>query len=112
MNWNPLTDIEQLDNILTDSYHKPQLIFKHSTRCFISASVLRRLEADWGNSPLLVAPHFLDLLKYRSISDVIAKRFGVVHESPQIILFINGVVSFHTSHDDISVDVISDSLAH
>ena len=50
--------------------------------------------------------YFLDLLKYRSISNKIEEQLGVKHESPQILVIENGVCTYHTSHNDISWDRI------
>lgn len=110
MNWNYITDMNQLDKIVVDSQQIPQLIFKHSTRCFISASVLRRFESEWALSSPHVATHFLDLLQYRNLSNLIADRFQVEHESPQIIIIHKGKTSFHTSHDSISMETILTAL--
>ena len=82
MNWNTLTDVAQLNIIREKSFEKPQVLFKHSTRCGVSNIALKRLEkaqiscADF---------HFLDLLRFRKISDKIAADFGVYHQSPQIL---------------------------
>jgi bacillithiol system protein YtxJ len=43
MNWIELSDLEQVDQIIQQSLLKPQLIFKHSTRCSISSMVKDRL---------------------------------------------------------------------
>ena len=70
MNWNPITSIDQLEQIKQQSFQTPQVIFKHSTRCSISSIVLNRLERS--SAPEQVQFHYLDLLAYRPISDQIA----------------------------------------
>ncbi len=42
--------------------------------------------------------YFLDLLKYRSISNLIARKFDIPHQSPQLILIKDGEVVDHSSH--------------
>ena len=105
INWSTLSDIAQLDTIINDSDSKTQVIFKHSTRCEISSSVLRKFEQQFDNKST-VSLHFLDLLNYRSISNEIVKRFDVVHQSPQLLVLKNGVVVTHDSHYTIlDIDV-------
>jgi hypothetical protein len=44
MEWIPLTDEAQLQEIVSKSNTKPQVIFKHSTRCSISSVAMQRLK--------------------------------------------------------------------
>ncbi|MBP6311930.1 MAG: bacillithiol system redox-active protein YtxJ [Flavobacteriales bacterium] len=91
MNWIPLTEIGQLNVIDEASYEKPVLIFKHSTRCSISGAALGRLERAWtGDDDAAHAVYFLDLLRYRPISNGITERYGIEHESPQAIVISGG----------------------
>ncbi|NLR92978.1 MULTISPECIES: bacillithiol system redox-active protein YtxJ [Flammeovirga] len=101
MNWKPLTDISQLDQILEESKNQRVMILKHSTRCSISSMALNRLERSWEDDNK-VAPYYLDLIKYRPISNAIAEKFGVEHESPQVIVIENGEVAYTASHMGIN----------
>jgi bacillithiol system protein YtxJ len=56
--------------------------------------------------------YYLDLLAHRSISNAIAEKWNVPHESPQVLLIRNGSCVFDTSHSGISMQVISSELAH
>jgi len=49
-----------------------------------------------------ITPYFLDLLEHRDISNEIAQRFGVMHQSPQVLLITNGASSYNASHEEIS----------
>jgi len=104
MNWLPLTSIEQLENISILSSQKPQLIFKHSTRCSISMVVKSRLEKT--DTPENIDFYYLDLLIYRDISNQIATRFEVHHESPQVLLIVNGECIYDESQMGITMDEI------
>lgn len=103
MEWNQLTAMDQLDLIVSMSEEKAVLIFKHSTRCSISRFALKQFENDF-NLEEKINPYFLDLLNYRTISNEIAIRFNVQHQSPQVLLIKNGVVVYDTSHSDIAVE--------
>jgi bacillithiol system protein YtxJ len=99
MNWTPLNTSSQLDHISVSE--STVLIFKHSIRCGISSMVLRQLEKNWNPVDGLDM-YFLDLIKYREVSNEISSRFGVRHESPQLIVLKNGEVIHHASHHEIN----------
>ena len=100
--WIALQELSQLETIKEDSFTKPQLIFKHSTTCGISAMVLNRFTSSYGLTEEEITLHFLDLHAFRPISNAVADEFGVIHQSPQLIIVKNGEVVFHTSHGAIN----------
>ena len=101
MNWIPLTSEDQLAEIADRSQDKPQLIFKHSTRCSTSSMVLSRMER--ANAPETIDFYLLDLILYRSLSARVADTFKVSHESPQILLISKGACTYDESHMGISM---------
>ena len=103
-NWNILSSIDQLAEIEKNSFEKPQLLFKHSTRCSISEMVLNRLKREEDRLAAIADLHYLDLIRYRDVSNNIATRYGVVHESPQVIVLANGKAVYHASHHMILPD--------
>jgi bacillithiol system protein YtxJ len=105
MNWNALTDLEQLNEIISLSNEKPVVIFKHSTRCSISRMALKQFENEFDLSDK-VTPYFLDLIAYRDISNGIASRFGVMHQSPQLLLIKDGKSVYDVSHSDIDAEAL------
>ena len=103
-NWLWLTDNNSFQLAMHKSFERKILIFKHSTRCSISSMALNRIE---DNAKRKIATcYFLDLLKYRSISNKIEEELGVKHESPQILVIENGACTYHSSHNDIGWDRI------
>ena len=100
INWIPLISISQLDEIVASSDTKPVVIFKHSTLCSISRFALKRFEAEYDLEDKVDA-YFLDLLEHRDISNEIASRFGVYHQSPQLLLIKEGKTVYDVSHSDI-----------
>lgn len=104
MNWINLTQEEQLQQIKVNSKNKPQVIFKHSTRCSISSMAKNRLEKS--TQPDEIDFYFLDLIKYRPISNKIAEIFKVYHESPQILLIKNDECVYDESHSGIDMGEI------
>jgi len=104
--WIDLTTVEQLTESLSKSKDKPQLLFKHSTRCSISSMAKTRFEREWDLTPEQCDVHYLDLITYRPVSNQIAEDLNVMHQSPQAILVINGQVAYHSSHNMIEADEI------
>ena len=109
MNWIELNSLEQISLIIEKSKEKPQIIFKHSTRCSISSIAKNRLErseelpdADF---------YFLDLIRHRAISDTIAAQFSVYHESPQVLVIRKGECIYDESHSAINMNDIADQAA-
>ena len=105
VNWKHIKDQGQLQEMQIASHEKPVMIFKHSTRCSISAMALDRLERKWENDK--IEPYFLDLISHREISNQIAKDYGVAHESPQVLLIKEGKVIYHSSHMGIDTASIN-----
>lgn len=98
--WNHLTDINQLNEVAELSKDKTVLLFKHSTRCSISSMALSRLEREWDKTE--VVPYYLDLIAHRDISNEIANKFDVFHQSPQAIVLKNGKAVYDASHSGIN----------
>lgn len=98
--WRQLTDLGQLNEIVTESTEKPVVIFKHSTRCHVSRTMLKQFENEF-NLHEKITPYFLDLLEHRNVSNEIASRFGVEHQSPQLIVIKDGTAVFNDSHGSI-----------
>ncbi|HMQ45877.1 MAG TPA: bacillithiol system redox-active protein YtxJ [Saprospiraceae bacterium] len=101
--WKFLTDIKQVDELVEQSHQQRSLIFKHSTRCPVSALAKNRLESKWDFGEEEFAPYFLDLIAHRQVSNYIADKFGVAHESPQVLLIHDGACTYHASHLDIEI---------
>lgn len=108
MQWIELTDPAQLAEIRDLSYTQPQVIFKHSTRCSISSMAKSRLERT--EAPHGVNFYYLDLLKFRPVSDQVANDFKVWHESPQILLITNGECVYDESHSGISMAELVETI--
>lgn len=109
MMWNELTDEKQLARIKELSKDQPVVIFKHSTRCSISSMAKGRLERSVA--PANAAFYYLDLIRYRNISNKIAEMFHVHHESPQVLLIRNGECIYDESHNGISMEEIVEQAA-
>jgi bacillithiol system protein YtxJ len=104
--WKELTSETEFNEALQHSHSIPVVIFKHSTRCGISAHKWHDLESDWNLPAGKVALYYLDLLAHRELSNAIAKQTGVMHQSPQLILLKDGKATAHASHAYATFDFL------
>lgn len=109
--WHALTEKAQLTELEKESESKTVVIFKHSTRCGISRMVLNNFERNYDlKKDEGLKLYFLDLLANRDISNEVANRFNVRHESPQMIILKDRKVVQHASHHSIELQQVKDQL--
>ena len=96
-----LEDTSSVDDLIEASRERPQVIFKHSTSCSISHLAKARLDRALRGDELEHPVFYLDLLAHRDVSDYVAERLGVRHESPQAIVVADGEARYAASHLDI-----------
>ena len=105
--WRKLETLEDLQSAIEKSSEKIIVIFKHSTRCIISKTVLRNFEKEIEqNQNNDIEFYYLDLLNYRNISNEIAENLHVTHQSPQVIVIKNQQAIYNASPDGISLESI------
>jgi bacillithiol system protein YtxJ len=104
MNWKNINTELDIEEIITQSFYKPQGIFKHSTRCSISTVAKQRIDKNDDN--IAIEFNYLDLIAQRNISNLIAQKFDVEHQSPQILIIKKGVCVFDESHGSIDFNEI------
>jgi len=107
--WIPLEREEQLEEIKLKSHESPCIIFKHSTRCSISKVALQRLENTKEQSSI-ASYYYLDLLKFRPISNKIVEVFKIHHESPQVLIIDKGECGYEETHLSIDADDLQEQI--
>ncbi|HSK73725.1 MAG TPA: bacillithiol system redox-active protein YtxJ [Pyrinomonadaceae bacterium] len=103
-NFIEINSTEELNEVFEESGRKPVVLFKHSLTCPISAGVygeISRVEADI---------YLVVMQMARNVSNEIASRTGIRHESPQAIVLKNGEPVYHASHYDVSAEEVSSKL--
>src|SRR5438105_3182930 len=100
---------QDLEQLLERSKTDPVLIFKHSTQCSISAQAYEEFTSFTEGAPNLFCGVVL-VVENRKLSNAIAERFGVRHESPQALLIKDGRSVWHASHWSITPDSLNDAL--
>ena len=108
MTWSPLTSEQDLDALDAASSETHCLIYKHSSRCDLSAMTKYALESGWAALRMPVLPYFLDVLAYPELSRSVSRRYAEFHESPQILLIRDAGCILEASGLDISLDEINE----
>jgi bacillithiol system protein YtxJ len=106
----PCTDNAAFAELLAHSQTEPVLLFKHSTRCPISAAAHREVTRFTEAHPEIPCRIVL-VVEQRPLSLHIAEVTGVTHQSPQALLLVNGAVAWHASHYDITAPRLWEALA-
>ena len=96
---------EDLDQLLERSGTDPVLIFKHSTQCSISIDVYEEFLRFTEAAPDAACGVVL-VIENRALSDNIAAKLGVRHESPQAIVVQNGRQTWHAAHWSVTADAL------
>lgn len=99
-----LSDADSLDRFLAQSNGSSAVVFKHSDSCGISARAhgqMSKLERPVG---------LVIVQKARALSDEIAERTGVEHETPQVFIFRGREVLWTASHGQINAEAVEAAL--
>lgn len=101
---------EQIDQLVERSFTHPVIIFKHSPACGTSAYACDELDA-YRQDPSAHEVYMVDVLRDRPLSQALAARFRVHHESPQLLLLVDGKVAWHTSHYGVNAAALERAVA-
>lgn len=113
MNWLKLETLSDYNNMVASSNEEGYFavaVFKHSTRCPVSMMAKLKMSTTWDIDENKLPLYYLDLIKYREISNQIAVDFDVQHESPQLLVIKNNKCVYHASHGSISVSKVKEVL--
>lgn len=92
------------------STEKPVLLFKQSTTCPISAGAFTRFNTFLESTTEDVGAYFVKVRETREVSNEIADKTGVQHQSPQLLLVQDKEVLWHDSHMKITEESIQEAL--
>jgi thioredoxin 1 len=105
-----LATIAELEAALITSYERPLVILKHSDACGLSQrgiGIARDELEAWAQQ---IGCRVLVVQHSRALSDAIAQRLGVRHETPQVIVVRRARAVWHASHADITSAVVRHTL--
>jgi len=108
-----LQSVDEIDPLLDRSHEAPVLIFKHSLSCPISRRAYgeyqRFLDERPAGDPTVCT--LVEIQNARGVSSALARRTGVLHESPQALLLRDGEVVWHASHSSIRAEALKRAIA-
>jgi len=102
--------VDQIDRWLEKSREQPVFIFKHSLTCPISTRAYDEYQSFIAAGAEGVDFALVEIQRAREVSNEIAARTGVRHESPQALLFDGGEVKWHASHGAITAASLGQAL--
>jgi bacillithiol system protein YtxJ len=97
-------DSEALDALIESYGERPLVIFKHSLTCPISSAAYDQMEQYAG------AVALIEIQNARGLSSTVEARFGVTHESPQVIVLRKGQVFWNASHFKITAEAVAKAV--
>ena len=107
----PLMDVAALEAAIAESRERPVLLFKHSRTCGISCEALDELHSHLATSPAEATYRMITVQSHRRISDEASMRFGVRHETPQVLVLKDGEVVWNASHFRITAAALTRVLS-
>lgn len=112
-NWQHPQSVADIDAIFDESAADPDtlhLIYKHSFSCGICTYSLRSLEQHMDEFKPHIRPYFIDVRAQRSLSNRVAEKSGIRHQSPQAILLYKGQAYWSNSHGGVRAEPVLESL--
>ena len=106
----PISRIDELERMLTESRIRPLLLFKHSYTCGISAEALDEVRAHIEEQASGARYAMVTVQTHRDVSNAIASRLGVRHETPQAILVRNGRAVWNASHFRVTASEVAKAI--
>ncbi|MBS4006836.1 MAG: bacillithiol system redox-active protein YtxJ [Clostridium sp.] len=107
-----LEDIAALEQVLSAAKNKPLLVFKHSSTCPISARAHREVDKFLASdAPEEILACAVVVQTARNVSDAVAAKTGVRHETPQVLLIREGQCVWNTSHRSITLESLQEATA-
>ncbi len=97
--------------MLAASGDRPLLLFKHSYTCGTSAEALDELVAHLNERQADAIYAMVTVQTDREVSNAVARKLGVRHETPQVLLIRDGRVVWSASHFHVTADEIARAIA-
>lgn len=105
-----LGGLEELDRMLAASSERPLLLFKYSNTCGTSAEALDELVAHLNESPADATYAMVTVQTHRDVSNAVARKLGVRHETPQVLLIRDGRVVWSASHFRVTATAVKEAI--
>ncbi len=107
--WNRPNSTKEIDAMFEEG-SGVHIIYKHSFACSVCIFTMNSLERELDAISGFGTPHFIDVREQRSLSDRVAERSGVRHESPQVVIIRDGQAFWTASHGEVRSDSVLNAL--
>ncbi len=101
-----LPEVEDQDTLDTVLASERAILYKHSTRCIVSSWSFREVRDFAADSPEWPV-YVLKVIEKRALSNQVAERLGIQHQSPQAFVIKHGEVVWDGSHNDVTADTLA-----
>ena len=105
-----LQGLDELDRVLAASGDRPLLLFKHSRTCGTSAEALDELVAHMDEGRADASYAMVTVQTHRDVSNAVARKLGVRHETPQALLVLDGRVVWSASHFRVTATALNEAF--
>jgi bacillithiol system protein YtxJ len=103
-----INQIEEFDELLKNK--NKFFLLKHSLTCPVSHAAFQEYQ-KFAEGHSDVPSYFLAVQDSRPLSNEIAERYQIKHESPQAMLFSNSQVVWHASHWKITKATLASAIS-
>ena len=105
-----LQSIEEFNQALQESFKRPVLLFKHSLTCPISSRAFYELQAFLKKADSSIGFRLIKIQNAYQVSNEVASRLQLRHQSPQAILVRDGREVWNASHSDITKSSLEEAI--
>lgn len=99
----------EVENLFSSK--EPVVIYKHSYNCPTCIFTKTKAEAVMNEFSDKASFNFVDVISNRAVSNLIASKSGVRHESPQLLILHKGEVYWSASHGAIDDEAFGKALS-
>ena len=104
-----LNNLEDLEEARRRSHAEPVVLYKHSATCGVSTMARREIVRFFDTERVPV--YEVVVQQARHVSNEIEQRYGIRHESPQVIVLHRDQPTFNTSHGRVREGVLREAVA-
>jgi bacillithiol system protein YtxJ len=101
-----MQDLKSPDELAAALATPGAVLLKHGATCGISAAARDALAAFSAEHPG-VPVYGVEVTGQRAVSDLVAERLGVPHESPQVFVLRGGRPVWHAAHFAITAEALA-----
>ena len=105
-----LDSVDALERVIVVSEERLVLLFKHSVTCGTSAQAHDELVTYFSDGQHTTQPAMVTVQTHPDVSDAVATRLNVRHETPQVLLIQEGRVVWEASHFYVTAQIVKEAI--